>query len=87
MTTDPNAPYKRPLETILGDCARCRLPVYASDAHRNTSIPPGSYTRLFHTGCSMAEEGEFWERQVKGDVERLRGCGYVVELRLVRPVR
>lgn len=80
-------PFRRPPETILGECVRCRLPVYASDPRRLVGIPPGSTPELYHSGCALAADGEYWERQVQADVQRLRGCGYIVELRLVRPVR
>lgn len=74
-------------ENILGECPHCRLPIYQSDPRRMLSCPPGSPPELHHAGCSMSREGDFYERQLAGDVDRLRGCGYVIELTLVRPVR
>jgi hypothetical protein len=74
-------------EAILGECPHCHLPIYQSDPRRNESIPPGSHSLLYHTGCALTVVGLFWEEQVTKDVQRLRGCGYVVELHIVRPVR
>lgn len=75
------------LEPIDGECPRCRLPVYRSDPRRWSRPPWDSTTRIWHSGCAIAAEGEFWEKQVESDVQRLRGCGYVVQLQIVRPVR
>lgn len=72
---------------IMGECSRCRLVVYRSDPRRKVGIPPGSPPKLYHAGCAIATEGEYWEQQLQADCARLRGCGYIVELRIVRPVR
>lgn len=74
-------------ESITGECPRCRLPIYESDPRRMTGIPPGTSLRYYHAGCAMAEEGEYWETQVQAMANRLRGCGYTVELKIIRPVR
>jgi hypothetical protein len=74
-------------EHILAECPRCRLPIYESDAKRSISFPPGDPPALYHAGCAEAMEGDFWEKQVVADVNRLRGCGYVVELKIIRPMR
>lgn len=73
-------------EEILGECHHCRLPVYQSDPRRLLGLPPGSVPFFYHAGCAMSAEGAYWEGQVKKDIDRLRGCGYVVELKLIRPV-
>lgn len=83
----PDFPDPHKGEPILDECLHCRLPIYQSDPRRMIGIPPGSGPRLYHAGCAMAAEGTYWEKQVTGDVQRLRGCGYVVELKIVRPVR
>lgn len=74
-------------EAILGECPHCRLPIYENDPHRNLPLPPGNPPRLFHAGCAMSAEGLFWEETVKSACQRLRGCGYVVELKIIRPMR
>lgn len=74
-------------ETVMGECSRCRLPVYRSQPRRKVGIPPGTMPKLYHSGCALATDGEFWEQQLQADCQRLRGCGYIVELRLIRPVR
>lgn len=87
MSSNDVERWKRPPEQIMGECPRCRLPIYVTDNRRHSSLPPGDPPALYHSGCSIAAEGEYWERQVQADVNRLRGCGYVVELRVIRPVR
>jgi hypothetical protein len=79
--------WRRPAETILGECWRCRLPVYQSDPHRMVSIPSDAPPELFHSGCAMAQEGEGLEGAIQKIAQKLRGCGYIVEVRIVRPVR
>lgn len=74
-------------EPIFSECPFCRLPIYNSDPHRQSRPPWDAYPRLYHAGCAMAAEGVFWEKAVESDVQRLRGCGYVVELKIIRPVR
>lgn len=74
-------------EDIVAECPHCFLPVYESDPRRLTALPPGDPPKIYHSPCAAAAEGLFWERQVEGDVHRLRGCGYVVELKIIRPVR
>lgn len=73
-------------EQILDECPRCRLPIYQSDPRRLLGTPPGSLLKLYHAGCAALADGEFWEKQITADAQRLRGLGYVVDLRLVRPV-
>lgn len=74
-------------KAILGECPYCRLPIYMNDPRRLTGIPPGTPPLLYHAGCAMAANGLYWEKEAELDCQRLRGCGYVVELHLIRPVR
>ncbi len=74
-------------EPIVGECPHCRLPIYVSDPRRMGRPPWDTGSKLYHAGCAMAAEGIFYEKAVTGYVERLRGCGYVCELRIIRPVR
>lgn len=74
-------------EEILDECPRCRLPIYASDPRRLVTLFEHTPTRLYHASCADATKGETLEAQLKGIVQELRGCGYVIELKLVRPVR
>lgn len=87
MTHANEIDYNHISEPILGECPRCRLPIYTTDPRRLQGIPPGAPPILYHAGCAMALEGDWWEKQLVADVGRLRGCGYVVELRITRPVR
>lgn len=74
-------------EEILSECPDCHLPIYLSDTRRMLALPPGDPPLIYHSACAQRAEGIFWEKQVQGDVNRLRGCGYVCELRIIRPVR
>lgn len=74
-------------ENILGECPTCHLPIYQSDPRRMLTLPPEEHSQLYHAECGRQAEGLYYEKAVKGYCDRLRGCGYVVELRIIRPVR
>ncbi len=74
-------------EPIDGECPYCFLPIYRSDPRRVSFPPWDASSRLYHSGCAIQAEGIYWEKSVTSAVERLRGCGYVCELRIIRPVR
>lgn len=74
-------------ELILSECPRCRLPIYESDPHRRIGIPPGALLVAYHSGCAIGAEGIYWEEQLSAIAQRLRGLGYVLELKVIRPVR
>lgn len=74
-------------EAILAECPYCHLPIYESDPRRMSHDSWDFSRRLYHSGCSSLAEGYHWEKQVKKVVDRLRGCGYIVELKITRPMR
>lgn len=74
-------------EPILADCPLCKLPIYQSDIHRLSNNSWDICERLYHTSCARQAEGYHWEKMAKADADRLRGCGYVVELKIIRPMR
>lgn len=74
-------------EPILAECPHCRLPVYQSDSRRVSRVTWDESERLYHAGCAVLAEGLAWEKELKRVVDRLRGCGYIVELKIIRPVR
>ena len=74
-------------EPIDGTCPHCNLPIYRSDPRRLLAVPPTAQLEVYHSGCAMSAEGAYWEAQLTNICQRLRGCGYIVELRIQRPVR
>lgn len=87
MTLQPDVDMNHLGEAILGECPYCHLPIYQSDPRRQRGVPPGSAMHLYHAGCAMIVEGDFWEGNLQADAQRLRGCGYIVELKIIRPTR
>lgn len=74
-------------EPITSECPHCHLPIYQSDSRRLSRLTWDTSERLYHAGCASLAEGIHWEREVKRVVDRLRGCGYIVEMKIIRPVR
>lgn len=74
-------------EPILGECPYCHLPIYQSDSRNQVSSPKGGRPRDYHRGCALTMRGHDLETDLAHTIKLLRELGYVVDLRLVRPVR
>ncbi len=73
-------------EAIVGSCPYCRLPIYESDPKRMVSDPKGGRPRPFHQGCALTQRGHELESELTLLLKELRGLGYTVDLKIVRPV-
>lgn len=73
-------------EEILDSCPWCRLPIYVSDSRRMVTLLPYQPTQLYHSACADSAKGQVLEAQLAALCQELRGCGYTVDLKVVRPV-
>lgn len=74
-------------EPIDAECPHCRLPIYRSDPRRLSHESWDGSIRLYHSGCASSAEAIVLETRLQDLTNRLRGCGYTVDLRIIRPVR
>lgn len=74
-------------EAILAECPYCHLPIYESDPRKQISPPKGGRPRPYHAGCALTMRGHDLESELTLLLKELRGLGYVVDLKITRPVR
>lgn len=73
-------------EPILATCPYCHLPIYESDSHNMMSEIKGGRPRMFHRGCALTSRGHDLEGELVVLLKELRGLGYHVDLKIIRPV-
>lgn len=85
MDTVPQQPASSPDETILGECAHCRLPVYASDHGERISAHPWDARDLYHPACAWRVQVRYWEQILDKAVLELRTLQCHVTCSISRP--
>lgn len=71
---------------IIGECPRCRLPIYTTDQREWLRLPNESHASLYHAGCAWRQQVKYWQEQAEVSVRQLRQLQCTVRFEITIPM-